>query len=347
MNGRKKLYCFECGTKLTQRQVEGRDRLICPACGYVHYPQLKVGAGSLLIREGALLLVQRGPEAAFPGAWCLPAGYCEADEPPALTAVRETEEETGLQVRITCLSGTYYFDDDPRGNGVLLVYEAEVAGPLAGGRLRIDGREIAAADFFAPGHLPEPLCGGGHDQAIRTWQARALDRWDPGEPMRYCPYCTCPLEEQPAFGRTRPVCPTCGYVHFLTPKVGVSILVEQDGRVLLVRRAIEPGLGQWSLPSGFIEWDESPEVAAVREVGEETGLVVADPRLIDVVQYAEDFRGPGLNINYRASVVGGMLQPDDDAAEAQFFAREDLPSQAEIAFESHRRLLAQWRRERP
>lgn len=327
-----------------ERPVDGRDRLVCPACGYVHYRQLKVGAGSLVIREGALLLVQRGPDvAAFPGAWCLPAGYCEPDEPPALMAIRETEEETGLQVLSTCLLGTYYFDDDPRGNGLLLVYEAE----LAGGRLHTDGRETVAAGFFAPDQLPEPLCGGGHNQAIHTWQARALDRWQPGEPMRYCPYCTCPLEGELAYGRVRPVCPTCGYIHFLTPKVGVSVLVEQDGRVLLVRRAIEPGRGQWSLPSGFIEWDESPELAAVREVGEETGLVVADPQLLDVGHYGGDFRGPGLNINYQASVAGGTLHPADDAAEVRFFAREDLPPLQEIAFESHRRLLAQWHREHP
>ena len=344
MRGGKKLYCPECGAELIERSVDGRQRLVCPACGHVRYRQLKVGAGSLLVQDGRLLLVQRGSDVgAFPGAWCLPAGYCEADEPPAATAARETEEETGLQVLITCLSGTYYFDDDPRGNGVLLVYEAE----LAGGRLQTDGREAVAAGFFAPGELPQLLCGGGHDQAIQTWQARALEQWEPGEPMRFCPYCTCSLEEQEAYGRLRLVCPTCGYVHFRSPKVGVSILIEQEGRVLLVRRAIEPGLGQWSLPSGFIEWDESPEVAAVREVAEETGLEVADARLLDVGHYGGDFRGPGLNITYRATVVGGTLRPADDAAEAHFFALQDLPPAEEIAFESHRRLLIRWRREHP
>ncbi len=323
-----------------ETEVDARARPVCPACGHVLYRQLKVGAGSLLLHDGALLLVQRGPGAsAFPGAWCLPAGFCEADEPPAVTAARETEEETGLQVQITCLLGTYYFEDDPRGNGVLLVYEAE----LSGGQLHTDGHEIDATGFFAPDELPEPLCGGGHDQAIRAWQAQSLERWQPGEPMRYCPHCTCALEDQPAYGRVRPVCPTCGYVHFLTPKVGVSVLIEKDGRVLLVRRAIEPGLGQWSLPSGFIEWDESPEVAAVREVAEETGLVVTEPALLDVGHYGGDFRGPGLNINYRATVVGGTLRPADDAAEARYFARDDLPPDEEIAFTSHRRLLARWR----
>ncbi len=325
---------------MTEELVEGRQRLVCPACGHVAYRQLKVGAGSLVIQDGGLLLIQRGPDAsAFAGSWCLPAGYCEADESPAVTAARETEEETGLKVMVTCLSGTYHFEDDPRGNGVLLVYEAEIAG----GQLQADGREAAEVGFFAPGKLPEPLCGGGHDQAIEAWQARALDRWDPGEPMRYCPYCTCPLEDQMSYGRVRPVCPTCGYIHFLSPKAGVSVLIEQDGRVLLVRRAIEPGLGHWSLPSGFIEWDESPDTAAVREVAEETGLVVADVALLDVGHYGGDYRGPGLNINYRASVVSGTPHPADDASEVRFFARKELPPLQEIAFASHRRLLARWR----
>lgn len=319
--------------------MDGRDRLVCPACGHVHYRQLKVGAGSQVTREGKLLLVQRGPDvAAWPGAWCLPAGYCEADEPPAVTAARETEEETGLRVRVTRLLHAYYFDDDPRGNGLLLVYEAE----SVGGRVRADGREVVAAGFFAAGELPEPLCGGGHDRAIRAWQAHALHRWQPGEPLRYCPYCAAPLQEQMAYGRLRLVCPGCGYVHFRSLKVGVSVLVEQDGRVLLVRRAVEPGLGQWSLPSGFIEWDESPEDAALREVTEETGLELAHPELLEVGHYGDDYRGPGLNITYRAAVVGGVLHPADDAAEVHFFARGDLPALEEIAFDTHRRLLARW-----
>jgi 8-oxo-dGTP diphosphatase len=325
---------------MTVRPVGGSERLVCPACGHVFYPQLKVGAGSLVIQDGTVLLIKRGPDAsAFPNTWGLPAGYCEADEPPAVTAARETEEETGLKVLVTCLSGTYHFEDDPRGNGVLLVYEANPAG----GQLQADGQESVTVGFFPPDGLPEPLCGGGHDQAIQAWQERALDRWNPGEAMRYCPYCTCPLEDQPAYGRVRPVCPTCGYIHFLTPKVGVSVLVEQEDRVLLVRRAIEPGLGQWSLPSGFIEWDESPETAAVREVAEETGLTVTEPELLDAGHYGGDYRGPGLNLNYRAHVISGTPKPADDAAEVRFYAREDLPPLDEIAFESHRRLLARWR----
>jgi 8-oxo-dGTP diphosphatase len=313
---------------------------MCPSCGHVAYWQLKVGAGALIERDGALLLVQRGPATeAFAGTWNLPSGYCEAGEPPAFAAARETAEETGLQVRAGELVDAYYFDDDPRGSGLLLVYEAEVTG----GELRSDGHEATAAGFFRPQALPGPLCGGGHDRAIAAWRARALDRWQPGAPLRYCPHCAHPLQEQPAFGRVRPVCAACGFVHFRDPKVGVSVLVEKEGRVLLVQRAIEPGLGQWCLPSGFIEWDESPQGAAVRECAEETGLEVAISGLLEAIQYTADFRGPGINLTYLARVVGGALQPGDDAGAARFFAPAELPPAEAIAFDSHRLALARWR----
>jgi 8-oxo-dGTP diphosphatase len=337
--GRSELYCLQCGTKLDLRYIEGRVRSICPACGQVAYQQLKVGAGALVEQNGSLLLVQRGPAMdAFPGTWNLPSGYCEADEPPQVTAARETAEETGLQVRAGGLVDAYYFDDDPRGNGLLLVYEAEIVG----GELQSDGHETTGAGYFPPRHLPQPLCGGGHEQAIRAWQARALDRWQPGAPLRYCPHCGHALEERLAFDRLRPVCPACGFIHFRNPKVGVSVLVEANGQVLLVRRAIDPGLGKWCLPSGFVEWDESPQAAAIRECAEETGLAVAILELMDAVHYTADFRGAGVNLTYRAQVTGGVLQPGDDAEAARFFTPAELPPAGEIAFASHRQALERW-----
>lgn len=319
--------------------MDGRGRPVCPMCGYVAYRQLKVGAGALLEQDGALLLVQRGPECAFPGTWNLPAGYCEADEPPATAVAREVAEETGLLIQPGQLEGIYFFDDDPRGSGLLLVYQVGIVG----GGLGADGRESVAAGFFPPDRLPGPLCGGGHDQAIRAWQVRALDRWQPGTPLRYCPYCAHVLQERLAHERLRPVCPACGFVHFRAPKVGVSVLVEQDGHVLLVQRAFEPGRGQWGLPAGFVEWDEAPEAAAARECEEETGLEVAIVGLLEVTHYTDDPRGPGINLTYRAEVSGGALQAGDDAAVARFFAPSELPFPAEIAFPGHLSALERWR----
>ena len=72
------------------------------------------------------------------------------------------------------------------------------------------------------------------------------------------PHCTHPLEEKLAFERLRNVCAACGFVHFRAPKVGVSVLVEEGDGFCWYGRAVEPGKGKWSLPSGLIEWDEPP-----------------------------------------------------------------------------------------
>jgi ADP-ribose pyrophosphatase YjhB (NUDIX family) len=278
--------------------------------------------------------------AAFPGTWNLPAGYCKVDESPVITAARKASEETGWQIKAGRLTGAYYYDDedDPRGDGVLLVYEAEIVDE----EWQDDTAEATDVGFFMVDQLPEPLGGAGHDQAIRAWRAHASDRWRPGMPMRYCPHCAQPLQVRMTFDRLRSVCPVCGFVNFRTPKVGVSVLVEEGHRVLLIRRGVEPGLGMWCLPSGFVEWDESPEAAAVRECAEETGLVVAVTELLEVRHYTDDYRGPGINLTYRVQARGGTLRPGDDAVEVRFFAPGELPPWEAIAFRSHRLVLKQW-----
>jgi ADP-ribose pyrophosphatase YjhB (NUDIX family) len=294
----------------------------------------------LVQRDGALLLVQQDRTSdASPKAWGLPSGTCKCGEPPWVTATLETGRKTGLQVEAGRLVDVYFFDSDPQGCGLLLVYEAEIAG----GVLETIGTETVAAAFFEAEQLPTPLCSSGHDQAIQMWQAATQNRWRPGSPMRFCPHCTHPLETRLAFDRERSVCPSCGFVHFRAPKVGVSVLAEMGERVLLVRRAIEPGQGKWSLPSGFVEWDESPELAVIRECAEETGLIISGVALEEVRHYTDDFRGPGINLTYRGQAAGGLLRPGDDAAEVQLFAPDELPPAAAIAFDGHRLVLERWR----
>lgn len=156
-------YCFNCGKKLVVKHEDNRDRLVCPACGWVHYEHLKVSAAALVVLEGSLLLVRRSQEP-WQGYWYLPAGYVEVDEDPADAAVRELFEETGLIVRARDLAGAYYFEDDPRGNGILLVYNCQV----------IDGDlnandEVEEAGLFTPETLPDKLTGAGHERAINDW----------------------------------------------------------------------------------------------------------------------------------------------------------------------------------
>ena len=159
-------YCPQCGSRVILVERQGRARAYCPPCGAIHYQRLKVGAGALIEREGKLLLLRRGIEP-FRGGWNLPAGYAEIDEHPAQAAVREAREETGLRVEANDLVDVYFFDDDRRGNGLLIVYRCRVIG----GDLQA-GDESLAAGWFAPDALPQELAGGGHDRAVRAWARR-------------------------------------------------------------------------------------------------------------------------------------------------------------------------------
>ena len=159
-------YCFQCGTELNEKLQENNLRLICPECGWVYYPQLKVSAAGLIEVDGSLLLVRRNTQP-WLGTWYLPAGYVEADEDPAFAAAREVREETGLIIRPTMLFGSYYFEDDPRGKGLLLVYQCEILE----GNITIN-EEVDAVGFFHPSSLPEQLTGAGHDRAIKEWAFR-------------------------------------------------------------------------------------------------------------------------------------------------------------------------------
>jgi 8-oxo-dGTP diphosphatase len=162
--------------------------------------------------------------------------------------------------------------------------------------------------------------------------------------MIYCPRCAHPLEDRFVFERTRRVCPACGFIFFPGPKVGAGVLAERDGLVLLVRRAVPPKEGWWCLPSGFVEYDEAPEVAAQRECTEETGLTPRITGLLGVYHYSHDFRGPGILIVYAAQVGEGEPRPGSEISEVRFFGPDELPEQ--IAFTSNRQVLERWCREK-
>ncbi len=168
MNG----FCYRCGVELEWRWQDGREREVCPTCGWVFYSQLKVSAAARVVQEGRILLVQRSASP-WQGCWYLPAGYVEVDEDPAQAAERELLEETGLVAKAGALAGAYFFDDDPRGNGLLLVYSYH----LNGGELK-GSAETQAFGFFGPADLPEPLTGAGHERAIND-RVLAVTREEP------------------------------------------------------------------------------------------------------------------------------------------------------------------------
>jgi ADP-ribose pyrophosphatase YjhB (NUDIX family) len=157
------------------------------------------------------------------------------------------------------------------------------------------------------------------------------------EEIRFCIQCGTGLENAVRFGKTRPCCPNCQWTYFADPKVAAAVLVEQDGKVLLVRRVNEPYRGQWTLPAGFVDAGEDPAQAAARECFEETGLRVQVAELADVIAGQEHPRGAHIVIAYRARVIGGELCPGDDADHAAFFSLQNLPP---LAFAATQKVLA-------
>jgi ADP-ribose pyrophosphatase YjhB (NUDIX family) len=130
--------------------------------------------------------------------------------------------------------------------------------------------------------------------------------------------------------KPRRACPACDFIYFTDPKVGVGVLVVQEGKVLLVRRTMMPEKGKWSIPAGFLDHGEDPQITAVREALEETNLHVA----IEALEGVYHNPGPGgasIFILYRARLLGGELHPGDDADAAAFFPLDQLP---ELAFAS-------------
>ncbi len=146
--------------------------------------------------------------------------------------------------------------------------------------------------------------------------------------VNYCPRCGTAVALAERFGRQRAVCPNCGWIHFHDPKVAAAILLEQDDRVLLVRRTNEPFRGKWTLPAGFVDAGEDPAQAAERECLEETGLTVRVTGVLDVIAGREHPRGADFVIVYHGEVISGELMAADDADEAGWFARSQLPALA-------------------
>jgi len=157
--------------------------------------------------------------------------------------------------------------------------------------------------------------------------------------LNYCPHCGGALEDRQAFGRTRRYCPRCDTIVFRDHKVAAGVLVTHEGEVLLVRRRLGPRQGRWTFPAGFVDFDESPAKAAVRECREETGLDVEITGLLDVIAGQEHARGADIVIIFLARLVGGTPKADDDADRVAFFAPDDLPP---LAFHATQIALEKW-----
>jgi ADP-ribose pyrophosphatase YjhB (NUDIX family) len=142
-----------------------RERHVCTKCRFVHYLDPKVACGTIAEQDGKFALIQRNIDPRK-GFWSFPCGFMEIDETTEQAAVRETREETGLDVELSGLLGTYSYADSFYGGAiVVVVYRARVRG----GSLRPDD-DVCDARMIAPGEIPwDALAFQSSHAALRDW----------------------------------------------------------------------------------------------------------------------------------------------------------------------------------
>lgn len=160
-------FCSRCGGPIARSvpPKDNRPRHVCSACGFVHYLDPKVACGTIAELDGRFALIQRAIEPRK-GAWSFPCGFMEIDETTEQAAIRETREETGLDVELSGLLGAYSYPDSFYGGAiVVVVYRARVVG----GTLRADD-DCCDAKMIAPGEIPwDQLAFKSSHAAFRDW----------------------------------------------------------------------------------------------------------------------------------------------------------------------------------
>jgi len=158
--------------------------------------------------------------------------------------------------------------------------------------------------------------------------------------FHFCPVCGAELTKRYLTGRERLVCSRCGRVHYENPIVGVAaIILDKDGKILLVRRSPNityPGL--WCIPCGYLEYDEDVRVGIVREIEEETNLVIEPSEVFAVHSNFHNPQQHTVGIWFLSKVVSGTPLAGDDASELGWFELTEPP---DLAFPTDKLVLAE------
>ena len=145
------------------------------------------------------------------------------------------------------------------------------------------------------------------------------------------------MGERSVNGAVRPACDSCGAVVFFDPKLAVVVIVSHEQKILMVKRDIEPMMGRWSFPSGYVDRGEVVEEAAVREVREETNVKVELDRLLGVYSG----RGaPVVLVAFAANVKGGTAEAGDETQAVGWFPTDELPP---LPFPHDDAIMRDWR----
>ena len=158
--------------------------------------------------------------------------------------------------------------------------------------------------------------------------------------FRFCPICSAELVKRVVDKKNRMACHVCGFVYYQNPVPAAAVIIEKEGKILLVQRKFNPYAESWSLPSGFMEYNETPQECAKRETKEEAGLDIKIKNLFDIYLATDDPRTHVVLMVYLAAIIQGSLKAGDDAKEVRFFLPSEIP--ADIAFTAHKRALKEY-----
>jgi len=150
--------------------------------------------------------------------------------------------------------------------------------------------------------------------------------------MNYCPHCgqAVELTVPPGDHLPRHVCRGCGAVHYQNPKIVAGCVPEYEGRILLCRRAIEPRLGYWTIPAGFMENGETLQDAARRESVEEA---MADVEIGSLLAVIDVLHAHQVHVMFRARLPEPRYGAGAESLEVALYEEGDIPWN-EIAFRS-------------
>jgi len=157
---------------------------------------------------------------------------------------------------------------------------------------------------------------------------------------KFCPTCAAELNWKMIETRNYLCCPKCDFVFWNNPKPVTSAVIVKDNKVLMIKRNRDPLKGYWVLPGGYIDYEEKPEEAVIRETKEETNLDIKPEKLVGVYRINNDPTGVNIDIIYLASIVSGELKiNDEEASEYGFFSVDELPEQIPY---KHRDAIIDW-----
>jgi ADP-ribose pyrophosphatase YjhB (NUDIX family) len=158
--------------------------------------------------------------------------------------------------------------------------------------------------------------------------------------MNYCSQCGAPVSQRIPDGdnRHRYVCETCGAIHYQNPRMVVGCLPEWGDKILLCRRAIEPRLGLWTVPAGFMENGESTAEGAARETLEEAGARVEIIDLYSLISLPDIDQ---VYLLFRARLLDLNFAPGEESLEVRLFSEAEIPW-SELAFRTVDATLKQY-----